>query len=80
MWKWRISRDSDHLATEFIVRLRPKVNRKALKIFSLTFNTSTITATGNDYGFEKIFSRNLEAIGEKGDVLVLTTSGNSKIY
>ena len=71
--------DSDHLATEFIVRLRPKVNRKALKIFSLTFNTSTITATGNDYGFEKIFSRNLEAIGEKGDVLVaLTTSGNSK--
>ena len=71
--------DSDHLATEFIVRLRPKVNRKALKIFSLTFNTSAITATGNDYGFEKIFSRNLEALGEKGDVLLtLSTSGNSK--
>ncbi len=71
--------DSDHLATEFIVRLRPKINRRALKIFSLTFNTSTITATGNDYGFEKIFSRNLEALGEKGDILiVLTTSGNSK--
>ena len=70
--------DADHLATEFIVRLRPKVNRQALKIFSLTFNTSVITATGNDFGFEKIFSRNLEAIGEEGDILiVLTTSGNS---
>jgi D-sedoheptulose 7-phosphate isomerase len=71
--------DADHLATEFIVRLRPKINREALKIFSLTFNTSAITATGNDFGFEKIFSRNLEAIGEVGDILiVLTTSGNSK--
>lgn len=71
--------DSDHLATEFIVRLRPKVNRQSLKIFSLTFNTSTITATGNDFGFNKIFSRNLEAIGDEKDILiVLTTSGNSK--
>ena len=71
--------DADHLATEFIVRLRPKVNRKAIKIFSLTFNTSVITATGNDFGFNKIFSRNLEAIGSKEDILiVLTTSGNSK--
>ncbi len=70
--------DADHLATEFIVRLRPKINRQALKIFSLTFNTSVITATGNDYGFKRIFDRNLEAIGEQGDVLiVLTTSGNS---
>lgn len=71
--------DAEHLATEFVVRLRPKVNRNALKIFSLTFNASTITATGNDFGFNNIFSRNLEAIGESGDILiVLTTSGNSK--
>ena len=71
--------DAEHLATEFVVRLRPKVNRNALKIFSLTFNSSTITATGNDFGFNNIFSRNLEAIGESGDILiVLTTSGNSK--
>ena len=52
--------------------------RKALNSISLTTDTSAITSIGNDMGFDKVFSRQLEAIGEKGDVLfALTTSGKS---
>ena len=57
--------DADHLATEFIVRLRPKINRKALKFFSLTSNTSAITAIGNDYGFDRVF-KELRSHGRTG--------------
>ena len=71
--------DADHLSTEYIVRLKKKNNRVPLKFFSLTFNIATITATANDYSYDQIFSRNLESIGEEGDLLiVLSTSGNSK--
>ncbi len=71
--------DAQHLAAEFLVRLRPHVNRKPIPAISLAQDTSTITACSNDYSFNKIFSRNLEALGTKKDVLiVISTSGKSK--
>ena len=69
--------DSQHLATEITVRF--KKNRKALPAISLATDTSALTAIGNDFSFEKIFSRQIEAIGNKGDIAIgITTSGNSK--
>ena len=71
--------DAQHLSAEFLVRLNPKKNRKPLPIVSLALDSSTLTACGNDYGFNYIFSRNLEALGSKKDLLiVISTSGNSK--
>ena len=71
--------DSQHFAAELLVRLRPKVNRKPLPAIALAQDTSTITACGNDFDFNKIFSRNLEALGDKKDILIaISTSGNSK--
>ena len=71
--------DAQHLAAEFLVRLRPKINRDPIPAISLALDTSTITACGNDYSFEKLFSRNLQAISNKNDILiVISTSGNSK--
>lgn len=68
--------DSQHFAAELAGRF--KSERKALAAIALTTDTSAITAIGNDYGFERIFSRQVEALGKKGDVLVaLSTSGNS---
>ena len=70
--------DAQHLAAEFLVRLRPNVNRKPIPAISLAMDTSTITACSNDYSFKKLFSRNLEAIGNENDVLLaISTSGNS---
>tara|TARA_B110000003_G_C16626954_1_gene525207 strand:+ start:845 stop:1417 length:573 start_codon:yes stop_codon:yes gene_type:complete len=71
--------DAQHLAAEFTVRLRPNVNRKALPAIALSNDISTLTACGNDYSFEKVFTRNLEALYKKNDILiVITTSGDSK--
>lgn len=71
--------DAQHLAAEFLIRLRPKVNRRPYPVISLAQDTSTITACGNDLGFENIFQRNFEALASKNDVLVVfSTSGNSK--
>ena len=71
--------DAQHLAAEFLVRLRPHVNRQSLPALSLAMDTSTITACANDYSFKYLFSRNLESIGSKNDVLIaISTSGNSK--
>ena len=62
-----------------MVRLRPNINRAPLPVISLALDSSTITACANDIGFEKIFSRNLQAIGSYGDLLLcISTSGNSK--
>ena len=58
--------DAQHLAAEYVVRLNPKKNRRPLPMISLALDTSTITACGNDYSFNNIFSRSLEAIGNKG--------------
>lgn len=69
--------DSQHLATEITVRF--KKNRKALPAISLATDTSALTAIGNDFNFNKIFSRQIEAIGDKGDIAIgITTSGNSQ--
>jgi D-sedoheptulose 7-phosphate isomerase len=69
--------DAQHLATELTVRF--KKNRIALPAISLSTDTSAITAIGNDFGFKYIFSRQLEAIGNSGDICIaITTSGNSE--
>lgn len=71
--------EANHLAAEFLVRLKPDNNRAAIPIISLSQNSSVLTACGNDLGFENIFSRTLEGLGNSGDVLIsLSTSGNSK--
>lgn len=68
--------DSQHIATEYTVRYLRK--RRALRAVALTTDTSALTAAGNDFGFDEIFARQLEALGRAGDVLfVHTTSGNS---
>ena len=69
--------DSQHIAAEFIGRFQKE--RRALPAIALTTDTSALTALGNDYTFDIIFSRQLEALGNKGDVLIgFSTSGNSK--
>jgi D-sedoheptulose 7-phosphate isomerase len=70
---------AQHLAAEYLVRLRPEINRKPYAAISLAQDTSTLTACGNDFGFKYIFSRNLEALGKKKDLLlVFSTSGKSE--
>jgi D-sedoheptulose 7-phosphate isomerase len=70
--------DSQHLATELVVRLSSESKRPALPAIALTTDTSILTACANDFGFDKIFSRQLEALGRKGDILfAISTSGNS---
>jgi D-sedoheptulose 7-phosphate isomerase len=68
--------DSQHVATELVVRFQKE--RKALAALALTTDTSLLTAEGNDHSFQTIFSRQVEALGKKGDVLLaISTSGNS---
>jgi len=70
--------DSQHLATELLVRLRPKVERNAWPALALTLDPALLTAGGNDYGFERVFERPLRGLGRAGDVLFgITTSGRS---
>ena len=70
--------DSQHIATEFTIRLNHDIKRKGLPAIALTTDTSALTAGGNDIGFENTFARLVEALGRKGDVLVgISTSGNS---
>lgn len=71
--------DSQHIATELIVQLSSEFKRPAIPAIALTTNTSALTACANDYGYEYVFSRQVEALGNKGDVLVgISTSGNSQ--
>jgi D-sedoheptulose 7-phosphate isomerase len=69
--------DAQHIAAELVGRyLR---NRRALAAIALTTNTSNLTAIGNDYSYEEVFSRQIEAIGNKGDVAIgISTSGSSQ--
>lgn len=68
--------DSQHLAAELVSRLN--YNRPGLAAIALTTDTSALTAIGNDYAFENIFSRQVESLGQPGDVLVgISTSGKS---
>jgi phosphoheptose isomerase len=69
--------DASHFATELVVRFTK--DRRALPAICLASDSGILTAGGNDYGFDKIFARQVEAFGQPGDVLIcLTTSGNSK--
>ncbi len=69
--------DSQHFAAELVGRY--KLERKGLPAIALTVDSSILTAWSNDYNFETIFSRQLEALGKKGDVFFgISTSGNSK--
>lgn len=71
--------DSQHIATEFMIRLSHDLDRPAIAAIALTTDTSNLTAGGNDIGFENVFSRNVEGLGKEGDVLIcISTSGNSK--
>jgi D-sedoheptulose 7-phosphate isomerase len=68
--------DAQHIAAEFVGRFA--FDRPALPALALSVNSSSITAIGNDYGFERVFSRQLEALGRPGDVAIgISTSGTS---
>ena len=68
--------DAQHIATELVVRY--KKNRKSIPAISLSTDTSTLTAIGNDFSFNRIFSRQIESIGKNGDIAVgISTSGKS---
>ena len=68
--------DAQHLAAEFVGRF--VLERRPLPAIALTTDTSLLTAVGNDYGFDQIFTRQIQALGQRGDVAFgITTSGNS---
>ncbi len=70
--------DCQHFAAELVVQLRKGKTRQAYPAIALTTDSSVLTAAGNDLGFEKLFARQVEALGEAGDVLVaISTSGAS---
>jgi len=69
--------DAQHIAAEFVGRFA--CERRALPALALSVNTSCVTAIGNDYGFDLVFSRQVEALGRPGDVAIgISTSGNSQ--
>lgn len=71
--------DAQHLATEFVIRLNPAIKRPGLPAIALTTDTSNLTAGANDIGYDNVFARSVEALGNEGDVLIgITTSGNSE--
>ena len=70
--------DSQHLATEFMIRLSHDLKRPAIPAIALSTDSSNLTAGGNDIGFENVFARSVEGLGNNGDVLIaISTSGNS---
>jgi D-sedoheptulose 7-phosphate isomerase len=70
--------DAQHLATELVVRLNPKIKRPGLPAIALTTDASVLTAGANDIGYDNVFARSVEALGREGDVLIgISTSGNS---
>src|SRR5208337_3059995 len=69
--------DSQHLVAEFVSRLT--VDRPAMRAVALTTDSSILTAVGNDYSYDNVFERQIEALGQAGDVFLgISTSGNSK--
>lgn len=70
--------DAQHIAAELVVRLKTTSNRPAIAAQALTVDPSILTASANDYGFDFVFSRQIEALGNHGDTLIaISTSGNS---
>jgi D-sedoheptulose 7-phosphate isomerase len=71
--------DAQHLATEFVIRLSPHIKRPGLPAIALTTDSSMLTAGANDIGYDNVFSRSIEALGNEGDLLIgISTSGNSE--
>ena len=71
--------DAQHLAAEILVRLRPKNNRQGIPAIALAQDTSTITACGNDFGYDSLYERMVTSLGKEGDCLIgISTSGNSE--
>ena len=70
--------DCQHIAAELVIRLSHNLKRPAIPAIALTTDTSNLTAGGNDIGFDNVFARNVEGLGNDGDVLLaISTSGNS---
>ncbi len=71
--------DSQHLATEFVIRLSPTIQRPGLPAIALSTDTSMLTAGANDLGYDNVFARAVEALGNAGDLLIgISTSGKSE--
>lgn len=70
--------DCQHIATELMIRLNHNIKRPALPAIALTTDSSNLTGGSNDIGYENVFARNVEGLGNEGDVLLaISTSGNS---
>ncbi len=70
--------DCQHLATELVIRMNPRIKRPALPAIALTTDSSMLTAGANDLGYDAVFARAVEALGSAGDVLIaISTSGRS---
>lgn len=70
--------DASHFAAEMVVRLTSDRNRQSLPAMALNTDSAVMTAAANDFGFENVFARQVEGLGQKGDMLfVISTSGNS---
>jgi D-sedoheptulose 7-phosphate isomerase len=71
--------DSQHIATEFVIRMNPKIKRPPIPAIALTTDSSLLTAGANDLGYDHVFAREVEAFGNAGDVLIaISTSGKSE--
>jgi D-sedoheptulose 7-phosphate isomerase len=71
--------DSQHLAAEFVIRMNPALKRPAIPAIALSTDSSVLTAGANDIGYDNVFARSVEALGNPGDVLVaISTSGRSE--
>lgn len=71
--------DSQHLAAEFVIRLSPSIKRPGLPAIALSTDTSMLTAGANDFGYDNVFARAVEALGNRGDLLIgISTSGKSE--
>ena len=71
--------DSQHIAAEFVIRMDPVLQRPAIPALALTTDSSILTAGANDLGYDNVFTRSVEALGNPGDVLIgISTSGKSE--
>lgn len=71
--------DAQHIATELLIRYKAGNERPSLPALSLAADSSALTACANDFGFEQLFARQIEGLGQRGDILLgITTSGNSQ--
>lgn len=71
--------DAQHLAAELLIRLRPHMNREGIPALALAMDSSTMTACGNDFGYEILYERMVQTLGRPGDILLgISTSGRSE--